>query len=165
MARGIDAAAHRGAMATGTIGVIASGIDIIYPPKNCAPFQETVDEGLLSAEMRPGIVPNPRHFTTRNRIIASLALGVEMIDAAAKSRSLITARDVGKRDSEVMAIPRSPLDPRSNGCNQLIRDGAKLLQNATDIIEAVSPHRSVEVPQERQYGSKCHKQLLPAQTF
>ena len=117
MARGIDAAAHRGAMATGTIGVIAGGIDIIYPPENRALFRQIVDEGLLLAEMRPGTAPTPRHFPTRNRIIASLALGVVVIEAASKSGSLITAREAGERGSEVMAIPGSPLDPRSNGCN------------------------------------------------
>ena len=115
MARGIDAAAHRGAMATGTVGVIAGGIDIIYPPENRALFQQIVDEGLLLAEMRPGTAPTPRHFPTRNRIIASLALGVVVIEAAAKSGSLITAREAGERGSEVMAIPGSPLYPRSNG--------------------------------------------------
>ena len=165
MARGIVAAARRGAIATGTIGVIASGIDIIYPPKNCAPFQEIVDEGLLSAEMLPEIAPIPRHFTTRNRVIASLALEAVVIEAAAKLGSLVTAFEAGERGSEVMAIPRSPLDPRSNGCNQLIRDGAKLVQNATDIIEAVGQYCSVEAPLKKQYRSKCHKQLLPTQKF
>ena len=85
MARGIDAAAHRGSMATGTVGVIAGGIDIIYPPENHALFQQISDEGLLLAEMRPGTASTPRHFLTRNRIIASLALGVVVIEAAAKS--------------------------------------------------------------------------------
>lgn len=149
MARGIDAAAHRGAMATGTVGVIAGGIDIIYPPENRALFQQIVDEGLLLAEMRPGTAPTPRHFPTRNRIIASLALGVVVIEAATKSGSLITAREAGERGSEVMAIPGSPLDPRSNGCNQLIRDGATLVQNAADIIEAVGQNRTVEVPPKK----------------
>ncbi len=145
MACGIDAAAHRGDMATGTVGVIAGGIDIIYPPENRALFQQIVDEGLLLAEMRPGTAPTPRHFPTRNRIIASLALGVVVIEAAAKSGSLITAREAGERGSEVIAIPGSPLDPRSNGCNQLIRDGATLVQNAADIIEAVGQNRTIEV--------------------
>ena len=149
MARGIDAAAHRGAMATGTIGVIAGGIDIIYPPENRALFRQIVDEGLLLAEMRPGTAPTPRHFPTRNRIIASLALGVVVIEAASKSGSLITAREAGERGSEVMAIPGSPLDPRSNGCNQLIRDGATLVQDASDIIEAVGQRRTVEVPPKK----------------
>ena len=95
--------------------------------------------------MRPGTAPTPRHFPTRNRIIASLALGVVVIEAAAKSGSLITAREAGERGSEVIAIPGLPLDPRSNGCNQLIRDGATLVQNAADIIEAVGQNRTIEV--------------------
>ena len=160
MARGIDAAAHCGAMATGTVGVIAGGIDIIYPPENRTLFQQIVDEALLLAEMRPGTAPTPRHFPTRNRIIASLALGVVVIEAAVKSGPLITAREAGERGSEVMAIPGSPLDPRSNGCNRLIRDGATLVQNAADIIDAVGQHRTVEVPPKKTIGIK-----MPQTTF
>ena len=129
--------------------MIAGGIDIIYPQENRALFQQIVDEGLLLAEMRPGTAQNPRHFPTRNRITASLALGVVVIEATAKSGSLITAREARERGSEVMAIPGSPLDPRSNGCNQLIRDGATLVQNAADIIDAVGQHRTVEVPPKK----------------
>jgi len=160
MARGIDAAAHCGAMATGTVGVIAGGIDIIYPPENRTLFQQIVDEALLLAEMRPGTAPTTRHFPTRNRIIASLALGVVVIEAAVKSGPLITAREAGERGSEVMAIPGSPLDPRSNGCNRLIRDGATLVQNAADIIDAVGQHRTVEVPPKKTIGIK-----MPQTTF
>ena len=153
------------AMATGAVGVIAGGIDIIYPPENRALFQQIVDEGLLLAEMRPGTAPTPRHFPNRNRIIATLALAVVMIEAAAKSGSLITAREAGERGSEMMAIAGSPLDPRSNRCNQLFRDGATLVQNAAGIIEAVGQNLTVEVPPKRQYGWKCHKQLFPTKTF
>jgi len=160
MARGIDAAAHCGAMATGTVGVIAGGIDIIYPPENRTLFQQIVDEALLLAEMRPGTAPTTRHFPTRNRIIASLALGVVVIEAAVKSGPLITAREAGERGSEVMAIPGSPLDPRSNGCNRLIRDGATFVQNAADIIDAVGQHRTVEVPPKKTIGIK-----MPQTTF
>jgi predicted Rossmann fold nucleotide-binding protein DprA/Smf involved in DNA uptake len=78
---------------------------------------------------------------------------------------LITAREASERGSEVMAIPGSPIDPRSNGYNQLIRVGATLVQNAADIIDAVDQHRTVEIPPKKQYGLKCHKQLLPTQTF
>ena len=146
MARGIDAAVHRGAMPTGTIGVIAGGIDIIYPPENRALFTQVVNEGLLLAEMRPSTAPTPRHFPARNRIIASLAMGVVVIEAATRSGSLITAREAGDRGGEVMAIPGSPLDPRANGCNQLIRDGATLVQSVSDIIEAISALGNVETP-------------------
>ena len=130
MAPCIDAAAHCGAMATGTVGVIAGGIDIIYPPENRTLFQQIVDEALLLAEMRPGTAPTTRHFPTRNRIIACLALGVVVIEAAVKSGPLITAREAGEHGSEVMAIAGSPLDPRSNGCNQFNRDGAALVQKS-----------------------------------
>ena len=130
MARCIDAAAHCGAMATGTVGVISGGIDIIYPPENLTLFQQIVEEGLLLAKMRPGTAPTPRQLPTRNPIIASLALGVVVIEAAPKSGLLITAREAGERGSKVMAITRSPLDPRSNGCNQLNRDGAPLVQKS-----------------------------------
>ena len=95
MARCIDAAAHCGAMATGTVGVIAGGIDIIYPPENLTLFQQIVEEGLLLAKMRPGTAPTPRQLPTRNPIIASLALGVVVIEAAPKSGLLITAREAG----------------------------------------------------------------------
>ena len=91
--------------------------------------------------MRPGTAPTRRHFPTRNRIIASLALEIVVIEVAAKSGSLITAPEAGERGSEVIAIPGSPPDPRSNGCNQLTRDGATFVQNAADIIEAVGQHR------------------------
>jgi DNA processing protein len=99
--------------------------------------------------MRLGTAPTPRHFPTRNRIIASLALVVVVIEAAAKSGSFITALEAGERGSELMAIPGSPIDPRSNGCNQLIRDGATLGQNAADIIDVVGQHRTVEVPSKK----------------
>ena len=136
-------------MATGTVGVIGGSIGIIYPPENHALFHQIVDEGSLLAEMRPRTAPTPRHFPTRNRIIVSLALGVVLIEATAKSGSLITAREAGERSSEVMAIARSPLDPKSNGCTQLARDGATLVQNATDITETVGQRRSEEVPPKK----------------
>ena len=117
------------------------------------------------AELRRGTAPTPRHFPTRNQIIASLALGFVVIDAAAKSGSLITGREAGERGSEVMAIPRSPLDPRSNGCNQLIRDGVILMQNGADIMAAVASTAPLKFPLKKQYGLKCHKQLLSTQTF
>lgn len=146
MARGIDAAAHRGAMATGTIGVVAGGIDIVYPPENRDLFARIKAEGLLLAEMPPGTAPTPRHFPTRNRIIASMADCVVVIEAAARSGSLITAREAADRGTDVMAVPGSPLDPRSNGCNQLIRDGATLIQSADDVLEHISRDRTIEKP-------------------
>lgn len=140
LARGIDGAAHRGALSAGasgggTVGVIASGIDIAYPPEHADLQEEVASHGLLLAEQPPGTEPLARHFPTRNRIIAGMAAGTLVVEAAPKSGSLITARLAGEAGREVMAIPGSPLDSRSHGCNQLIRDGAVLVQSPADVIE------------------------------
>lgn len=138
LARGIDGAAHRGALSAGTtIGVIASGIDIAYPPEHAELQAEIAHTGLLLAEQPPGTEPLARHFPARNRIIAGLAAGTLVVEAAPKSGSLITARLAGEMGREVMAIPGSPLDARSHGCNQLIRDGAVLVQRPEDVLELV----------------------------
>ncbi|NLR40018.1 DNA-processing protein DprA [Novosphingobium sp. ERW19] len=143
LARGIDAAAHRGALAGmatggGTVGVIASGIDITYPPENVDLQEQVACEGLLIAEMPPGTEPLARHFPHRNRIIAGLATGTLVVEAAPKSGSLITARLAAEAGREVMAIPGSPLDSRSHGCNQLIREGAILVQRPEDVVELLT---------------------------
>lgn len=138
LARGIDGAAHRGALAGGTIGVIASGIDLAYPPEHAELQDQIATQGLLLAEQPPGTEPLARHFPTRNRIIAGIAAGTLVVEAAPKSGSLITARLAGEMGREVMAVPGSPLDSRSHGCNQLIRDGAVLVQCAEDVIELLS---------------------------
>jgi DNA processing protein len=150
LARGIDTAAHVGALATGTIAVIASGIDIAYPPENAELQERIAREGLLIAEQPVGTEPLARHFPSRNRIIAGLALGTVVVEAAPKSGSLITARIAAELGREVMAVPGSPLDPRAQGCNLLIRDGATLIQNAADVLEQVRPidARSVAQPME-----------------
>jgi DNA processing protein len=134
LARGIDGAAHEGAFPH-TIGVIASGIDIAYPPQHADLQERIANEALLIAEQPPGTEPRGRHFPSRNRIIAGLALGTVVVEAAPQSGSLITARLAGEAGREVMAIPGSPLDSRSLGCNQLIRDGAVLVQTPGDVIE------------------------------
>jgi DNA processing protein len=148
LARGIDTASHQASLTSGTIGVIASGIDIAFPPEN-RELQETVaQQGLLIAEQPPGAEPLARHFPSRNRIIAGLAIGTVVVEAAPKSGSLITARIANEAGREVMAVPGSPLDPRAQGCNLLIREGATLVQSAADILEAVRPidHRAVRSP-------------------
>lgn len=137
LARGIDGAAHEGALPA-TIGVIASGIDIAYPPQHAVLQERIAAEGLLIAEQPPGTEPRGSHFPSRNRIIAGLALGTLVAEAAPKSGSLITARLAGEYGREVMAIPGSPLDARSHGCNQLIREGAVLVQTPEDVVELVS---------------------------
>ena len=135
LARGIDGAAHQAALSGGTIGVIASGIDIAYPPEH-ADLQEAIaTKGLLLAEQPPGTDPLARHFPARNRIIAGLGAGTLVVEAAPKSGSLITARLAGEAGREVMAVPGSPLEARAQGCNQLIREGAVLVQSAADVIE------------------------------
>ncbi|MBS7670407.1 DNA-processing protein DprA [Croceicoccus gelatinilyticus] len=138
LARGIDGAAHEGALSTGaTAAVIAGGIDVVYPPQHADLQERIANEGVLIAEQPPGTEPQARHFPSRNRIIAGLASGTLVVEAAPKSGSLITARLAGEAGREVMAIPGNPLDGRARGCNQLIRDGAVLVQTPDDVIELI----------------------------
>ena len=139
LARGIDSAAHDGALETGTVGVIAGGIDVFYPPENEQRQTAMYERGLVIAEMPPGTEPRARHFPYRNRIIAGMSSGTIVVEAAPRSGSLITARLAAEAGREVMAVPGSPLDPRAQGCNQLIRDGATLIQNAQDVVETIRP--------------------------
>jgi DNA processing protein len=139
LARGIDTAAHDGSLETGTVAVIAGGIDIFYPPENEARQQAIAERGLLLAEQPPGIEPRARHFPYRNRIIAGLSRGTVVVEAAPRSGSLITARYATEFGRDVMAVPGSPLDPRAQGCNQLIREGAILIQSAADVLETLRP--------------------------
>jgi DNA processing protein len=139
LARGIDTAAHDGSLDTGTIAVIAGGIDVFYPPENEERQRAIAERGLVLAEQPPGVEPRARHFPYRNRIIAGLAHGTVVVEAAPNSGSLITARCATECGREVMAVPGSPLDPRAQGCNQLIREGATLIQNAEDVLEAIRP--------------------------
>src|SRR5687767_11278298 len=141
LARGIDTAAHDGSLDTGTIAVIAGGIDIFYPPENEAKQRAIAERGLLLAEQPPGTEPRARHFPYRNRIIAGLGVGTVVVEAAPKSGSLITARHAAEFGRDVMAVPGSPLDPRAQGCNLLIREGAVLVQTAEDVLEAIRPLR------------------------
>ena len=143
LARGIDSAAHDGALATGTIGVVAGGIDVFYPPENQSRQEAMFEQGLVLAEMPPGTEPRSRHFPYRNRIIAGMSAGTVVVEAAPRSGSLITARLAAEAGRQVMAVPGSPLDPRAQGCNQLIRDGATLVQSAADVLEAMGPGRAV----------------------
>ncbi|HYI42454.1 MAG TPA: DNA-processing protein DprA [Sphingomicrobium sp.] len=150
LARGVDSAAHDGALESGTVGIVAGGIDVFYPPENEARQKAMFERGLVLAEMPPGTEPRARHFPYRNRIIAGISVGTVVVEAAPRSGSLITARLAAEAGREVMAVPGSPLDPRAQGCNQLIRDGATLVQNAADVAEAVEPYQSrVAAPVER----------------
>ena len=139
LARGIDTAAHIGAIHDGTIAVIASGIDISFPPENAELQEKIAQDQLLLAEQPPGTDPLARHFPCRNRIIAGLSLGTVIVEAAPRSGSLITARLAAEYGRDVMAVPGSPLDARAQGCNGLIREGATLIQNAADVLETIRP--------------------------
>ncbi|HEX4111079.1 MAG TPA: DNA-processing protein DprA [Stellaceae bacterium] len=145
LARGIDAAAHQGALETGTIGALATGIDQVYPEENRALHQAIGERGLLLAEQPIGTEPHARNFPRRNRIISGIALGVLVVEAAFKSGSLITARLALEQGREVFAVPGSPLDPRCRGANDLIRRGAHLTESADDILAQISPDSHVAV--------------------
>ncbi len=133
MARGIDAAAHQGSLQGGTVGVLGGGIDVIYPKENKDLFEAVRAQGVLVSESPPGTEPQARHFPRRNRIISGISLGVVVIEARPQSGSLITARMALEQGREVFAVPGSPLDPRSRGANDLIRQGAVLTETAADV--------------------------------
>lgn len=139
MARGIDSAAHQGALATGTVAVLAGGIDDIYPPENARLYKEIWANGAIVSEMPTGQKPQAQHFPRRNRIISGLSRGVVVVEAAEGSGSLITARLAAEQGREVFAVPGSPLDPRSKGTNRLIREGATLVESADDVLEVLRP--------------------------
>ena len=145
MARGIDAAAHAGALSAGrTVAAIASGIDIAYPPENAALQRRVAEGGAVVAEAPFGTAPQARHFPRRNRVIAGLSLGVVVVEAAPQSGSLITARMAQDEGREVFAVPGSPLDPRCRGSNDLIRSGAHLTETAADVLANLPDHPSRE---------------------
>jgi len=154
MARGIDAAAHLGALGAGTVAVVAGGIDIVYPEENRGLYEALRQQGAVGAELPPGTEPLARHFPRRNRIISGLSLGIIVVEAAAKSGSLITARFALEQGREVFAVPGSPLDPRCRGTNDLLRNGATLTENAGDIITQLGPalrgRPPVREPRQRQ---------------
>jgi DNA processing protein len=137
LARGIDAAAHRGAIETGTLAVVAGGIDVVYPEENRDLYEAIAERGMLVAEMPVGTEPQARHFPRRNRLISGVSLGVVVVEAALRSGSLITTRFALEQGREVFAVPGSPLDPRCRGTNDLIRRGAGLVEGAEDILNAL----------------------------
>lgn len=138
LARGIDTAAHGAALGTGTIAVMAGGVDVIYPPENAALAAAIADQGLRVSEIAPGVQPQARHFPRRNRLIAGLALACCVVEAADGSGSLITAQDALDMGRDVMAVPGHPLDARAAGCNRLLREGARLIRNTEDMLDALS---------------------------
>ncbi len=139
LARGIDAAAHEASLTTGTVAVVAGGIDIVYPPEHETLQRQVGESGCLVTEQPPGYVPRAQDFPRRNRIISGMSLGVLIVEAARRSGTLITARIAGEQGREVMAVPGHPLDPRAEGTNQLLRDGATLVTRASDVTEVLAP--------------------------
>jgi len=145
LARGIDAAAHTGALQTGrTVAAVAGGLDVSYPPEHADLQRRIAETGAVVTEAPLGTTPQARHFPRRNRIIAGLALGVVVVEAALRSGSLITARLAQEAGRELFAVPGSPLDPRSRGANDLIRQGAHLTETAQDVLDNLPDHPSRE---------------------
>ncbi len=136
LARGIDTSAHQGSLQTGTIAVVAGGVNIVYPSENKALYDQIADYGLIVAESPFGVEPMAQHFPKRNRIISGLSSGVVVVEATLKSGSLITARMAGEQGRDVFAVPGHPFDPRASGPNKLLKDGAVLVENADDILRA-----------------------------
>ena len=153
LARGIDAAAHEAALPTGTVAVLAGGIDQIYPPQNAGLHQAIAARGLLLAEAPFGTPPVARAFPRRNRIVSGLSAGIVVVEAAARSGSLITAQCAAEQGRDVFVVPGSPMDPRHAGSNGLIRDGAILVRDANDIISVFglpqSAPQAVEKPAQK----------------
>lgn len=137
LARGIDAEAHRAALDSGTVAVMAGGVDVIYPEENAELAAQIAAKGCRVSEQPMGLVPQVRHFPQRNRIVSGLARAVVVVEAAARSGSLITARAAADQGREVLAVPGHPFDARAAGCNMLLRDGATLVRGPQDVLEAV----------------------------
>lgn len=137
MARGIDSKAHEGALATGTAAVLGGGVDVVYPKENQALYDGIRESGVLMSEVAPGTVPQARHFPRRNRIISGLCRGVIVVEASLKSGSLITARMALEQGREVFAVPGAPGDPRCQGTNRMIREGAVLTESASDVVQVL----------------------------
>jgi DNA processing protein len=148
LARGIDAEAHLGAIHTGTVAVQAGGVDIVYPAENRGLYEAILGQGVVIAELPLGSEPRARDFPRRNRIISGMALGVVVVEAAAHSGSLITARLALEQEREIFAVPGSPLDPRCRGANDLLRRGATLVETAEDVIAQLGPLLQLEVPRQ-----------------
>lgn len=156
LARGIDTAAHQGSVETGTIAVIAGGIDHIYPRENTDLYKRIAEQGVVIAELPFGTSPRAQHFPQRNRIISGIALGTVVVEATIGSGSLITARMALEQNREVFAVPGFPLDPRCKGTNKLIKEGATLIENVQDILDAFP---AFPKHQEEALSSKPQKEL------
>jgi DNA processing protein len=152
LARGIDTAAHKGSISSGTCAVMAGGVDVVYPPENKKLYEEIVTTGVVVSEMPFGLQPTAQNFPRRNRIISGIARGVVVVEAAMNSGSLITARLAGEQGRDVFAVPGSPLDPRAKGTNGLLRQGAILTESAEDVLSVLRP--SLEPRRQPQKAAK-----------
>lgn len=158
LARGVDTAAHAASLDTGTLAVMAGGVDVVYPAENAVLAQEIAEKGLRLSEQPMHLEPQARHFPRRNRIVSGLASAVVVVEAAAKSGSLITARTALDQGREVLAVPGHPFDARASGCNMLIRDGAVLVRGAGDVLAALSR----EVPARADTAADAPAAVPPA---
>ena len=161
LALGVDAAAHRGALAAGglTIAACATGLDRVYPARHRDLAHQIIEEGLLVSEFPTGVTARAESFPRRNRIISGLSLGVLVVEAANPSGSLVTARHAAEQGRELFAIPGSIHNPMARGCHRLIRDGAKLVETAADILEEIAPQLGLFLPNAQTTGAEP-----PAQT-
>lgn len=146
LARGIDGAAHIGSLASGTIGVLGGGVDVIYPEENRDLYDKMSTMGAIVSEAPLGYTAKPHDFLRRNRLISGLSQGVVVVEAAMQSGSLVTARLAGEQGREVFAVPGSPLDPRSTGTNNLLREGAVLVESANDVLRELRPEPHLAQP-------------------
>ena len=154
MARGVDGAAHDGALATGTVAVLGGGVDDVYPPEHAGLYERLIDQGCVISESPPGVRAQARDFPRRNRLISGLSLAIVVVEAELRSGSLITARLAGEQGREVLAVPGSPLDPRAKGTNDLIRQGAALCEDAQDVLRAIAGMSALREPG---HGSFDHR--------
>lgn len=157
LARGIDTAAHVAALDYGTIAVMAGGVDVIYPAENATLAREMGERGLLISEQPMGLQPHARHFPQRNRLISGLAVALVVVEAAARSGSLGTARLALEQGRDVLAVPGHPFDARAAGCNMLLREGATLVRGPRDILDAVPSSPTRAAP-----SAKAHAPPSPA---
>lgn len=164
MARGIDTAAHQGALASGTVAVLAGGVDVVYPPENEPLWREIKEAGAVVSEMPVGTQPQASHFPRRNRIISGLSLGVVVVEAAARSGSLITARFAAEQGREVFAVPGSPMDPRAAGPNDLIRNGAALTEGAADVLDVLGDLLRRPLAEPERGGFRASAGVAPAES-
>lgn len=158
LARGIDAAAHRASLASGTVAVLAGGHERIYPAEHVELLEKIVVDGAGVSEMPLAWEPRARDFPRRNRLISGLSVGVVIVEAARRSGSLITARLAGEQGREVFAVPGSPLDPRAEGTNGLLKQGATLVTEAADVIAALEPilGRGIDLPAQEPEWERPH---------